>query len=63
MARLTDDAVSIPADPDERRKLAEFAGLTEAERQALDEWCALQAAEREAQRRRALERSADWGMP
>ena len=31
--------VPIPRDPEARRRLAEFAGLTEEERQAIDQFC------------------------
>lgn len=34
--------VRIPKDPVLRRLLADMAGLTEQERQAIDQWCFLQ---------------------
>lgn len=52
----------IPKDPAARAALAEMAGLTKAERAALDQWCHLMAIERTAQQRRALEQSSEWPM-
>lgn len=31
--------IVIPRDPEKRRRLAEFAGLTDDERHAIDLWC------------------------
>lgn len=36
----------IPADPLERARLTEMAGLTEGERRALEQWCYDQQRER-----------------
>jgi hypothetical protein len=56
------DAALIPKDPETRRRLANFAGLTAEERLALDQWCAEQARENDARRRRGLEAHADEPM-
>lgn len=42
-----------------RRRMSEFAGLSPAERAALDAWCALAAQEDDAKRRRGLEQHGD----
>lgn len=51
--------VGIPKDPAKRAALAEMAGLTDAERLAIDQWCDLMAREDEAKRRRGLESVGD----
>lgn len=38
-AATPDTAVRLPRDPVARRRLMDLAGLTEAERHAIDQWC------------------------
>jgi hypothetical protein len=54
--------VRIPKDWKERADLANFAGLSDDERAALDAWCALEQREYEARLRRAMERDGDLPM-
>ena len=65
MSEVTEpeDAVVIPSDPDERERLANFAGLTDEERHALDQWCYQQAEENRRRTRRGLEQHGDRSMP
>lgn len=54
--------VRIPKDPEARARLANMAGLTDEEQQALNQWCASEQAKYEARLRRALECVGDTPM-
>jgi hypothetical protein len=56
---ITDRPVRIPRDLAKRRDMYEFAGLTDAERLAIDKWCAAEQRAYEARLRRAMEKHDD----